>query len=122
MLLAPAPGLRQALQLIERERVSAFTGVPTMSMELLNHPDYAKYDLSTLKSLGGGGAAPPKKLSAMTKKAGKSAGQGWGLTESNAITVQTMSSAEYVANPSSCGRAVALIDIKVIDVDTGTCL
>ena len=104
-----------ALQLIQEERVSSFTGVPTMSMDLLNHPDYDKYDTSTLKSLGGGGAAPPKKLSEQTAKAGKSAGQGWGLTESNAITVQTMSSAEYISNPSSCGRAVGLIDVKIVD-------
>jgi long-chain acyl-CoA synthetase len=104
-----------ALQLIEAERISSFTGVPTMSLDLLNHPDYDKYDTSTLKSLGGGGAAPPKKLSAQTAKAGKKASQGWGLTESNAITVQTMSSTDYIANPSSCGRAVSLIDVKIVD-------
>ena len=88
-----------------------------MSLDLLNHPDYDKYDTSTLKSLGGGGAAPPKKLSEQTAKAGKSAGQGWGLTESNALTVQTMSSAEYVKNPSSCGRPTSLIDVKIMDPD-----
>ena len=47
-----------ALQLIEKERISSFTGVPTMSLDLLNHPDYDKYDTSTLKSLGGGGGGP----------------------------------------------------------------
>ena len=119
LVLMPKWDAGRALQLIESERVSGFTGVPTMSIELLNHPDFEKFDTSTLKSLGGGGAAPPKTLSAQTAKAGKSASQGWGLTESNAITVQTMSSAEYVQNPSSCGRAVALIDVKVIDIDTG---
>ena len=40
-----------ALQLIEKERISSFTGVPTMSLDLLNHPDFDKYDTSTLKSL-----------------------------------------------------------------------
>ena len=60
-----------ALQLIEKESISSFTGVPTMSLDLLNHPDYDKYDTSSLKSLGGGGAAPPKKLSEQTAKAGK---------------------------------------------------
>ena len=40
-----------------------------------------------------------------------------GLTESNALTVQTMSSAEYVQNPSSCGRPVSLIDVKIVDPD-----
>jgi len=46
-----------ALQLIASERVTRFTGVPTMSLELLNHPDYDRYDTSSLQSLGGGGAA-----------------------------------------------------------------
>ncbi len=106
-----------ALKLIESERVTRFTGVPTMSMELLAHPDYERYDTSSLQSLGGGGAAPPKKLGAETAKKGKSAGQGWGLTESNALTVGTFSSQEYLRNPSSCGRAYPLIDIKIVDVD-----
>ena len=51
------------------------------------------------------------------RKPEKSAGQGWGLTESNALTVQTMSSSEYVQNPSSCGRPVSLIDVKIVDPD-----
>lgn len=91
-----------------------------MSLELLNHPDYALYDTSSLQSLGGGGAAPPKRLSAQTAKRGKSAGQGWGLTESNALTVGTFSSEEYLRNPSSCGRAYPLIDIKIVDTETCT--
>lgn len=89
-----------------------------MSLELLNHPDYDRYDTSSLQSLGGGGAAPPKRLSAQTARRGKSAGQGWGLTESNALTVGTFSSQEYLRNPSSCGRAYPLIDIKIVDAET----
>src|SRR4029079_1697237 len=46
----------EALRLIERERVTAMSGVPVMSRELLAHPDFAKTDLSSLMTLGGGGA------------------------------------------------------------------
>ncbi len=46
----------EALRLIERERVTAMSGVPVMSRELLAHPDFAKHDTSSLMSLGGGGA------------------------------------------------------------------
>uniref|UniRef100_A0A7S4UF06 AMP-dependent synthetase/ligase domain-containing protein n=1 Tax=Alexandrium monilatum TaxID=311494 RepID=A0A7S4UF06_9DINO len=105
----------EALKLIESEKVTSFVGVPTMSMELLNHPDYDKYDVSSLADVGGGGAAPPAKLSSQTAKKGKSAGQGWGLTESNAMTVLTSSSKDYVRNPASCGRPMPFIDIKVVD-------
>jgi len=105
----------EALRLVECEKVTSFVGVPTMSMEMLTHPEYSKFDTSTLKSVGGGGAAPPKKLSEQTVKQGKKAGQGWGLTESNALTVNTSSSEDYAANPSSCGRAAVHIDIKIVD-------
>src|SRR5690606_8013263 len=47
----------RALELIERERVTTLSGVPTMSRELLSHPDWASRDTSSLKGLGGGGAA-----------------------------------------------------------------
>lgn len=105
----------EALRLIDSEKVSFFVGVPTMSMELLSHPDYSKYDVSSLKSVASGGAAPPKKLSADTAKKGKTASTAWGLTESNTFTVSTSSAKEYLANPASCGRALVLIDIKIVD-------
>ncbi|HRE03515.1 MAG TPA: AMP-binding protein, partial [Ilumatobacteraceae bacterium] len=47
----------RALELIEREGVTNFSGVPTMSRELLAHPDWATRDTSSLRGMGGGGAA-----------------------------------------------------------------
>ena len=46
----------RALELIERERVTNFSGVPTMSRELIAHPDWDKRDTSSLQGMGGGGA------------------------------------------------------------------
>ena len=46
----------RALELIEREGVTNFSGVPTMGRELLAHPDFATRDTSTLRGLAGGGA------------------------------------------------------------------
>lgn len=46
----------EALKLIEREGITSLTGVPVMSRELISHPDFDKYDTSTLLSVGGGGA------------------------------------------------------------------
>ena len=48
-----------ALQLIEQEKVTDITGVPTQTWELLNHPDRLNYDLSSLKTLAAGGAPRP---------------------------------------------------------------
>ena len=52
----------RALELIERERVTAFVGVPTMSWDLLESPDFDKRDTSSLVSVGGGGAPAPAGL------------------------------------------------------------
>lgn len=59
-----------ALKHIQNEGVTSFTGVPTMWMDLVSHPDYDKYDTSTLKSIGGGGAAPPKRAGSDVAKKG----------------------------------------------------
>lgn len=49
----------KALELIERERVTQFTGVPTMILELLSSKDLKTRDVSSLQNIGGGGAAIP---------------------------------------------------------------
>ena len=49
----------RAMELIERERITNFTGVPLMSFEIMTHPDRANYDLSSLQGLAGGGAPRP---------------------------------------------------------------
>ena len=49
----------RALELIEREQVTNFVGVPTMSWDLLESPDFASPDTSSLLSVGGGGAPAP---------------------------------------------------------------
>ena len=63
------------VQLIEQEKISDITGVPTQTWELLNHPERLNYDLSSLKTLGAGGAPRPaehvKQLDSEFKSAGE---------------------------------------------------
>ena len=54
--------VQEAMKLVERERITIFNGVPTMSWELLNHPDLAKYDMSSVRAVGGGGAPTPPQM------------------------------------------------------------
>ena len=49
----------RALEIMARERVTVFPGVPTMFTALLAHPEIGKYDLSSLKYCGSGGAPLP---------------------------------------------------------------
>jgi acyl-CoA synthetase (AMP-forming)/AMP-acid ligase II len=77
----------EALRLIEKEGITYFVGVPTMSMELMNHPDRDKYDLSSLTDIAAGGAPRPvshvKRLGQEFPKAQPALG--YGLTETNAV-------------------------------------
>ena len=57
----------RALELIERERVTQFVGVPTMTIDLLECPDFASRDTSSLAQVGGGGAPAPRARRAGTR-------------------------------------------------------
>jgi long-chain acyl-CoA synthetase len=50
----------QALQLIQDERITTFGGVPTIAMQILDHPDFDKYDTSSVRSVPDGGAPSPR--------------------------------------------------------------
>ena len=106
----------RALELIERERVTNFSGVPTMSREMLTHPDWASRDTSSLKGMGGGGAPiQPDLVDKIDKSlAGGAPTTGYGLTETHGI-VTASSSKLYTLKPASCGRVVPTLDAKLID-------
>ena len=111
----------EALRLIEREQVTVITGVPTMSRELLQHPDWHCTDTSSLRSMGGGGAAIPTDLVRRIDE-GLSRGRpgvGYGLTETAGVTT-AISNEFYVANPSSVGPLVPCMEAKVISEDGHT--
>lgn len=109
----------RALELIEREGVTNFSGVPTMSREMLMHPDWDTRDTSSLAGLGGGGAPLQPDLVAKIDKSleGGAPSTGYGLTETHGI-VTANSGSLYVAKPASCGRVVPTLDSKLVD-ETG---
>ena len=108
----------RALELIEREQVATFTGVPTMSRELLLHPDWETRDTSSLGSMGGGGAALQPDLVEKISKA-KGAVQpstGYGLTETHGI-ITAVGNIFFNLKPTSAGRIMPTFDYKVVDED-----
>jgi long-chain acyl-CoA synthetase len=106
----------RALELIERERVTNFSGVPTMSREMLQHPDWALRDTSSLKSMGGGGAAvQPDLVDKIDKSLSKGVpATGYGLTETHGI-VTANSAKLFTAKPASCGRVVPTLEARLED-------
>lgn len=111
------PGL--ALELIERERVTQFTGVPTMLTQLYTHPDFADRDVTSLTVMGSGGASAPPALVARSGELvpGASPANGYGLTETSSMTTSNRGQ-DYRDHPDSVGLAVAICDVEVIDPAT----
>jgi long-chain acyl-CoA synthetase len=105
MVVMPKWDVLEALKLIEKERITYFVGVPTMSLELLNHPDRGKYDLSSLKDITAGGAPRPvshvERLQAEFPDAQPALG--YGLTETNAVGCSNFWG-NYAGKPTSTGR------------------
>ncbi|MFL6728886.1 MAG: class I adenylate-forming enzyme family protein, partial [Sphingomicrobium sp.] len=119
MVVMPKWDATEALKLIEREKITYFVGVPTMSLELLNHPDRHKYDLSSLRDITGGGAPRPvahvERLKAEFPNAQPALG--YGLTETNAAGCANYWG-NYAAKPASTGRAQKpFIDLAILGAD-----
>ncbi len=117
IVMMPKWDVVNAMQLIEREKVTNFTGVPLMSFELITNPDRHKYDLSSLQALAGGGAPRPidhvKRITDEMPHAPPALG--YGLTETNAIGAGNFST-NYQEKPNSTGRASApLVDLAILD-------
>jgi long-chain acyl-CoA synthetase len=106
----------RALELIEREKITNFSGVPTMGRELLMHPDWAMRDTSSLQGMGGGGSAVQPdlvhKIAGALKQGQPSTG--YGMTETCGI-ITANSSRLYVERPDSCGPLVPTLEGKLVD-------
>ena len=105
MVVMPKWDVTEALRLIEKEGITYFVGVPTMSLELMNHPDREKYDLSSLRDITAGGA--PRPISHVERLRQEfpwaQPALGYGLTETNAAGFSNFWG-NYAAKPASTGR------------------
>jgi len=106
MVMMPKWDAGEALRLIEKERITYFVGVPTMSLELMTHPDRGKYDLSSLTDITAGGAPRPVTHVQRLQQEfpGAQPALGYGLTETNAVGCANYWG-NYAAKPASTGRA-----------------
>ena len=112
----------KAFGIIEREKVNATGGVPTIAWQLIEHPERANYDLSSIESIGYGGApSAPELVRKIYETFGAMPGNGWGMTETTA-TVTTHSSEDYINRPTSAGPPVAAADIEIRAEDGVTVL
>jgi long-chain acyl-CoA synthetase len=106
----------RAAELVEAEKITVVTAPAAMTGDLVRVAKQTSRDLSSLVSVGGGGAprAPEqvKQIEASFEKALPATG--WGMTETNAIGAG-IGGLDYLNRPASSGRCSAVLELKVVD-------
>ena len=108
----------RALELIEREGVTNFVGVPTMAWDLLEAETFGDRDLSSLRSVGGGGAPmPPELVRRIDENFPRGRpGLGYGMTETNAYGPQNAGK-DFLERPTSTGKTIPVMQMRITDPD-----
>jgi long-chain acyl-CoA synthetase len=108
----------RALELIAREQITTFGGVPAMVMQILDSPELTKHDTSSIRSVSYGGAPAPPDLVRRIRETWP-VGQpsnGYGLTETSSVTSMN-TGPDYVAKPASVGPPVPVSDVAIVPED-----
>ncbi len=105
-----------AAELIEKEKITSFIAPAAMTGDLVQEAKRTNKDLSTLASVGGGGAprAPEQVKNIHDSFVKAMPGTGWGMTETNAIGTG-IGGQDYLDHPASSGRCSIVNEIRVID-------
>jgi long-chain acyl-CoA synthetase len=108
----------RALELIERERIVTFGGVPAMVMQVLDSPKFAQSDTSSVRGVSYGGAPAPPDLVRRIRAAWPigQPSNGYGLTETSSVTSMN-SGGDYIAKPESVGPPVPVTDVAIVPED-----
>lgn len=87
MIIMPRFDVKATLKTIQKQKPTMFPGAPTMYIGLLNHPDLAKYDLSSINACISGSAPLPLEIQEQFEKiTGGKLVEGFGLTETSPVT------------------------------------
>jgi fatty-acyl-CoA synthase len=114
MVLDPAVDPVRTLQVIEAQRITNFSAVPVIWDMLVQHPDFSKYCLSSLKIIGSGGAAVPASLLERLQAAGLPMSQGYGLTEGAGMNCW-LRATDATRKLGSCGRPLMHTRVRTVD-------
>ena len=122
-MVIPAPGFDagRTLAAVQAERCTGLYGVPTMFISMLGHPDFANFDLTSLRTGIMAGSVCPVEIMKrcvaemnMTELA-----IAYGMTETSPASCQTLIDDDLERRTASIGRAHPHVEIKIVDPDTG---
>ena len=110
----------KTLTAIEQEKCTALHGVPTMFIAQLGHPDFAEFDLSSLRT--GMMAGSPCPIEVMRQVVDQMGAHGitigYGLTEASPVITQTLIEDPIERRVSTVGTALPNVEVKLVDPET----
>jgi fatty-acyl-CoA synthase len=114
----------KVLQTIEKEKCTAVHGVPTMFIAELEHPEFTKFDLSTLRTgIMAGSNCPIEVMKKVISQMNASQITiAYGQTESSPVITQTRTDDAIELRVSTVGRALPDVEVKIVDIETGETL
>ncbi|HET8603383.1 MAG TPA: AMP-binding protein, partial [Marmoricola sp.] len=122
-MVIPAPGFDPAVTLkaVQDERCTGLYGVPTMFIAMQNHPDFASFDLSTLRTGVMAGSICPIEVMKRCVNDMNMAGASicYGMTETSPVSCQTRTDDDLERRTATIGRVHPHVEVKVVDPATG---
>jgi len=111
----------KVLQAVEQEQCTALQGVPTMFIAELQHPDFSKYDVSSLRTGIMAGAACPIEVmvDTMSKMYLQQITICYGLTETSPVLTQTRRNDPVQKRVETVGKPLPGVEVKIVDPETG---
>jgi len=122
-MVIPAPAFdpKATLEAVAAEQCTSLYGVPTMFIAELNHPDFASFDLSSLRTgIMAGSPCPVEVMKQVIDRMGMAeVSICYGMTETSPVSTQTRSDDSIERRVSTVGRVGPHLEVKVVDPETG---
>jgi fatty-acyl-CoA synthase len=111
----------RVLEMVDRERCTALYGVPTMFLAELDHPEFARFDTSTLRTGIMAGALCPEPLMrrVIDQMKMRELTIVYGLTETSPGLTQTSRDADLIERTQTVGRVLPEVEVRIVNPQTG---
>ncbi|WP_328874683.1 AMP-binding protein [Streptomyces sp. NBC_00287] len=122
-IVIPAPSFepKATLDAVQQERCTSLYGVPTMFIAELNHPDFASYDLSSLRTgIMAGSPCPVEVMKRVVSEMNMAeVSICYGMTETSPVSTQTRMDDDLEHRTGTVGRVLPHVEVKIVDPATG---
>jgi fatty-acyl-CoA synthase len=118
-MVVPSEGFdpEAVLKTVQEERCTALYGVPTMFISILNHPDFAKYNLSSLRTgIMAGSTCPVELMKKVIEKMNmREITIAYGMTETSPVSFQSATDDTVERRVATVGQVGPHLEVKIVD-------